>query len=68
MRVQLVCPNCGNQFDNPEGKSPTVTCPKCKKPMTRPMGTATGTPERRWRGRPPTASTSANTSATRSGR
>jgi valyl-tRNA synthetase len=45
MRVQLVCPHCGNQFDNPEGKSPAVICPKCKKPMTRPMGTATGTPE-----------------------
>jgi valyl-tRNA synthetase len=45
MRVQLVCPHCGNQFDNPEGKALTVTCPKCKKPMTRPMGTATGTAE-----------------------
>ena len=45
MRVQLVCPHCGNQFDNPEGKLPTVLCPKCKMPMTRPMGTAIGTNE-----------------------
>jgi len=45
MRVQLVCPNCESRFDNPEGKTPTAACPKCKKMMMRPMGTATGTPE-----------------------
>ncbi len=45
MRVQLVCPHCGHQFDNPEGKAPTVACPACKKIITRPMSNATGTPD-----------------------
>jgi valyl-tRNA synthetase len=45
MPVQVVCPHCGERFDNPEGKAQVVTCPKCKKKLTRPFENATGTEE-----------------------
>ncbi len=45
MPVQVVCPHCDERFNNPDSKDPQVTCPKCHKLMTRPMGTARATDE-----------------------
>ncbi len=43
MPVQVVCPHCGERFDNPEGKAQVIPCAKCKKPITRPFENAVGT-------------------------
>jgi valyl-tRNA synthetase len=43
MPVQVLCPNCGERFDNPEGKAQVIACPKCKKQLTRPFENAVGT-------------------------
>ena len=45
MPVQVLCPHCGERFENPEGKAQVINCPKCKKPLTRPFENATGTEE-----------------------
>jgi valyl-tRNA synthetase len=45
MAVQLVCPHCGHKIPNTASSKETVNCPKCGKPMTRPVSTARATPE-----------------------
>jgi valyl-tRNA synthetase len=45
MAVQLVCPHCGHKIPNTASSRETVDCPKCGKPMTRPVSTARATPE-----------------------
>jgi valyl-tRNA synthetase len=43
MPVRLICPHCQEHVPNPESKQEVIACPKCKKPFTRPIATATGT-------------------------
>jgi valyl-tRNA synthetase len=43
--ILLVCPHCRASFPNPSSAAGTGTCPKCKKPYTRALGTAVGMPE-----------------------
>jgi valyl-tRNA synthetase len=45
MAVQLVCPHCGHKIPNTASSRETVNCPKCGKPMTRPVSTARATAE-----------------------
>jgi valyl-tRNA synthetase len=43
--VQLVCPHCHERIPNNINGPVVIGCPKCKKQLTRPVQTATGTAE-----------------------